>query len=59
LKQSGQGPVAVLDRNRPEAYLLPAHHYEQLMAHLEDLEDAKLAYERAQGPFVDVAPDDL
>jgi antitoxin StbD len=59
LKQADQGPVAVLNHNRPEAYLLPAHHYEQLMAHLEDLEDAKLAYERAQGPFVDVAPDDL
>jgi antitoxin StbD len=59
LKQADQGPVAVLNHNRPEAYLLPAHHYEQLMAHLEDLEDAKLAYERAHGPFVDVAPDDL
>jgi DNA-dependent RNA polymerase auxiliary subunit epsilon len=29
------------------------------MAHLEDLEDAKLAYERAKGPFVEVTLDDL
>ncbi len=59
LKQSGQCPVAVLNHNRPEAYLIPAVHYEQLMAHLEDLEDAKLALERAHGPFLDVVPDDL
>ena len=59
LKQADQGPVAVLNHNRPEAYLLPAEHYEQLMAHLEDLEDAKLAHERAQGPFVEVTLDDL
>jgi antitoxin StbD len=59
LKQADQSPVAVLNHNRPEAYLLPAVHYEQLLAHLEDLEDAKIAYERAQGPFVEVALDDL
>ena len=59
LAQADDEPVAVLNHNRPEAYLLPAVHYEQLMAHLEDLEDAKLAHERAQGPFVDVTLDDL
>ena len=59
LKSANNRPVAVLNHNRPEAYLLPAEHYEQLMAHLEDLEDAKLAHERALGPFVDVVLDDL
>jgi antitoxin StbD len=59
LKQADQGPVAVLNHNRPEAYLLPASHYEQLMAHLEDLEDARLAQDRAQGPFVEVTLDAL
>jgi antitoxin StbD len=29
------------------------------MAYLEDLEDAKLVRERADGPFVDVSIDDL
>ena len=58
-KQADDAPVAVLNHNRPEAYLLPASHYERLMAHLEDLEDAKLVRERADGPFVEVRIDDL
>ena len=52
-------PVAVLNHNRPEAYLLSAAHYERLIAHVEDLEDARLARERADGPFVEVGLSDL
>ncbi|MFM1907565.1 MAG: hypothetical protein RLZZ591_1242 [Pseudomonadota bacterium] len=59
LKQADDGPVAVLNHNRPEAYLLPASHYQQLLAQLEDLEDAKLVRDRAEGPFVEVVLDDL
>lgn len=59
LKQADDCPVAVLNHNRPEAYLLSAAHYERLMAYLEDLEDAKLVRERADGPFVEVSLDDL
>ena len=59
LKQADDAPVAVLNHNRPEAYLLPAGHYERLMAYLEDLEDAKLVRERAAGPFVEVNLADL
>jgi antitoxin StbD len=59
LKQADDSPVAVLNHNRPEAYLVPAAHYERLMAYLEDLEDAKLASERASGPFVEVTLDEL
>ena len=59
LKQAEDEPVAVLNHNRPEAYLLPASHYERLMAYLEDLEDAKLVRERADGPFIEVGLDDL
>ncbi|MCX8520671.1 MAG: type II toxin-antitoxin system Phd/YefM family antitoxin [Rhodoferax sp.] len=59
LKQAEHGPVAVLNHNRPEAYLLPASHYEQLMEHLEDLEDAQVARERCAGPFVEVSLDAL
>ena len=59
LKQADDAPVAVLNHNRPEAYLLPARHYERLIAHLEDLEDAKLVNERASGPFVEVNFDAL
>ena len=59
LKEADECPVAVLNHNRPEAYLLPAAHYERLMAYLEDLEDAKVVRERAAGPFVEVNPDEL
>lgn len=59
LKQADDCPVAVLNHNRPEAYLLPAAHYERLIAHIEDLEDAKLIRERANGPFIEVSLDEL
>ena len=59
LKQADECPVAILNHNRPEAYLLPAAYYERLMAYLEDLEDAKLVRERANGPFVEVSLDEL
>lgn len=59
IKQADESPVAILNHNRPEAYLLPAAHYERLMAYLEDLEDAQLMHERAKGPFVEVSLDEL
>ncbi|MBK8534420.1 MAG: type II toxin-antitoxin system Phd/YefM family antitoxin [Candidatus Competibacteraceae bacterium] len=59
LAQADNAPVAVLHHDRPEAYVLPAAYYEQLVAHLEDLEDARLIRERGQGPFVEVSLDDL
>jgi len=59
LKQADECPVAILNHNRPEAYLLPAAYYERLMAYMEDLEDAKLVRERANGPFVEVNLDEL
>ena len=59
LKQADDCPVAVLNHNRPEAYLLPAAHYERLMTYLEDLEDAKVVRERSDGPFVEVSLDEL
>ena len=57
IKQADECPVAILNHNRPEAYLLPAAHYERLMAYLEDLEDAKLVQERANRPFLPINPD--
>ncbi len=59
IKEAEDSPVAVLNHNRPEAYLLPADHYERLMGYLEDLEDAKLIRERQDGPFVEVSLADL
>jgi len=59
LKQADNSPVAVLNHNRPEAYLLPASHYERLMAYIEDMEDIALVCERGNGPFVDVDLNEL
>ena len=59
IQQADDSPVAILNHNRPEAYLLPAAHYERLLAYLEDLEDAKVVQERIGGPFVQVALDEL
>ena len=59
LSQAGDDAVAVLNHNRPEAYLLSAALYERLLERLEDLEDAKLVRERADGPFEDVSLDEL
>ena len=59
IQQADDSPIAILNHNRPEAYLVPAAHYERLMAYMEDLEDAKLAQERLGGPFVEVTLDEL
>jgi antitoxin StbD len=59
LKQADDCPVAVLNHNRPEAYLLPAAYYERMVNYMEDLEDAKTLRERAHGPFVEVNLDEL
>jgi antitoxin StbD len=59
ISQADDGAIAVLNHNKPEAYLLPARMFERLMAHLEELEDAKLVQERANGPFVEVNLADL
>ena len=59
LSQAGGDPVAVLNHNRPEAYVLSAAYYAKLIERLEDLEDARLVAERAAGPFVEVDIHDL
>ena len=52
-------PVAVLNHNKPEAYLLSAKHYEEILGILEDLEDIKIVEKREDGPFVKVTLDEL
>lgn len=59
INEADNGAVAILNHNKPEAYLLPAAYYEQLLERLEDLEDIRLVKERGDGPFVKVGLDDL
>lgn len=57
---SGHGqPVAVLNRNEPAFYCVPAEAYEHLMDKLEDMELLALAKERQNDPAVKVSLDDL
>ena len=59
LQQSQDQAVAVLNHNRPEAYLLPAALYERLLDMLDDAKDASLVRERGNGPFIEVSLNEL
>ena len=52
-------PVAVLNHNKPAAYLVPAAAFEAMMEKLDDIELARLVKERENEPTVRVDPDDL
>jgi antitoxin StbD len=52
-------PVAVLNRNTPSAYLVPAKAWEALMDRLEDIELAELVRQREGQEEIEVSIDDL
>jgi antitoxin StbD len=49
LAQASGSPIAVLNHNKPAAYLIPAETYEALMDMIDDLELAQLVEERRNG----------
>lgn len=59
VEQADGFPVAVLNRNQPAFYCVPAEAYEVLMDKLEDIELAKIVEERKDQPEVEVNIDDL
>lgn len=61
LSQASGAPIAVLNHNKPAAYLVPADTYEALMDMIEDYELAKLVEERRSDidKAITVALDDL
>jgi antitoxin StbD len=52
-------PVAVLNHNKPAAYLVPAAAFEAMMERLDDIELAKLVKERENQPTIRVDPNEL
>jgi len=52
-------PVAVLNHNKPAAYLVPAAAFEAMMEKLDDIELARLIKDRVHEPTIKVNPDDL
>jgi antitoxin StbD len=58
--EQGDGfPVAVLNRNQPAFYCVPADAYEVMMDKLEDIELAALVKERQGQPEIEVSINDL
>jgi antitoxin StbD len=54
-------PVAILNHNKPTAYLIPANTYEQIQSILEDYELGKIVVARQgeKGESIEVSLDDL
>lgn len=52
-------PVAILNRNKPAAYLVPAKAWEALLDRLDDIELAKIVRERWDQPEIEVSLDEL
>ncbi|WP_336221706.1 antitoxin [Citrobacter amalonaticus] len=52
---AGDGyPVAILNRNQPAFYCIPAALYEKMLDALDDQQLAKIVNERSQQPLVEV-----
>lgn len=57
---AGEGfPVAVLNRNKPAFYCIPAELYEDLLERLDDKELARIVEARRDEPTIEVSMDDL
>lgn len=59
IEQAHGEPVAILNRNKPEAYLVPAAMFEMMMEWLEDAELAELVRQRQNEKSKEVSLNDL
>ncbi len=61
IEQSGGEPIAILNHNRPTAYLIPAETYEALVEKIEDYQLGLLVRERQHEKIsaVEVTLDEL
>ena len=59
IKQGDGAPVAILNRNEPDFYAVPAAAYELLMDKLEDMELAAIVEARKNQPEIEVDIDEL
>ncbi len=59
MKEANGETVAILNRNQPVFYAVPAHVYEAMIDALEDLELAAIVEERKNDQRVRVNIDDL
>ena len=59
IEEAGDAPVAILNHNRPTAYLVPASVFESLLEALEDAGLGDLVRSRRGGPTQKVTLDEL
>ena len=59
IEQADGFPVAVLNRNQPAFYCVPADAYEILMDKLEDIELSQIVKEREHSEEIEINIDDL
>ncbi len=59
INQSEGAPVAILNHNKPSAYIIPADAFEALMERLEDYELSRVVREREHESGVKVSLDEL
>jgi len=61
IAQSGGEPIAILNHNKPTAYLVPAEAYESLLEKIEDYQLGVIVKERQneKNAAVDVTLDEL
>jgi len=59
INEAEGSPVAILNHNKPSAYLIPAEAFEALMEKFEDYELSRLVKEMEHEPTVKVSLDEL
>lgn len=59
INEAEGAPVAILNHNKPSAYLIPAETFEALMEQMEDYNLSRLVKERQHEPNVKVSLDEL
>jgi antitoxin StbD len=59
INEAEGAPVAILNHNKPSAYIIPAEAFEALMEKIEDYNLAQLVKEREKEPTVKVSLDEL
>jgi len=59
INEAEGAPVAILNHNKPSAYLIPAEAFEAIMEKFEDYELSRFVKERESEPSVKVSLDEL
>src|SRR5260364_308659 len=59
IEEADHKPVAILNHNRPAAYLVPAEAFETLMEALEDAELGEIVRQRRGGKTIKISLDEL